>query len=79
MQFNLPIKFQIPDPITDPCPTGHWGVDIRGSRISKILKLKLLFDRLSTPVRAKWVRPFSLTWFDLIAQVQPGIPSLEFH
>ena len=40
---------------------------------------RLQFDRLTTPVLAKGVLPFSLPWIDSMARVRPGLPSLAFH
>ena len=40
MRFNLPNRFQIPDPSPAPFPTGDWGVELRGSYMSRTSQLR---------------------------------------
>ena len=75
-RFNMPTWFPIIGTSPAPFTAGYWVVDLRVSFVSMISQPQLVFDCLSNPFCTKWVRPFLPPWFDSIAQVRPGIPSL---
>ena len=60
VQFNLLSRSLITDPSTVTIYTGDWGVELCGSSMSRTLQQRLKCVRLSTPVLAKGVIPFSL-------------------
>ena len=72
-------RFPIPDTSPVPCPTREWGVELRGSYVSKMLQPQFRFDRLSTHVCGKGIFPFSLPWLNSITWLQPRLPYLVLH
>ena len=66
--FNVQTRCIITVTSTAPCPTGDWGVELRGSYVSTILQPRLWFSILSLSAHAKWIFPFLLPWFDSVAQ-----------
>ena len=78
-RFIVPTQGPMTGPISVPCPTWNWGVDLCGPYVNKIFQPGLRFGRLSSLARAKWVRPFFLPCFDSISQVRSELPSLPCH
>ena len=62
-----------------PIPQGTGGLSSVDHTRVQYYNRNSWFNRLSNPVRSKWVCPFLLPWFYSIARVWPGIPSLARH
>ena len=77
--FHVPNWGPMPGPSPSPCPAGDCRFKLHISLVSKILRLQLQFNRLSSPQCAKWVHPFSLPWVDSNFRVKTGLPSLACH
>ena len=60
VQFNLLARSPIPGPRPASVLAGDWGADLRGSSVSRTLQRRFLCIRLSTPILAKGVLPFSM-------------------
>ena len=61
VQFNLLSRSPILGPSVAPVPAGDWGAELCGSSMSRTSQRRSRCVRLTTPVLAKGVLPFSLT------------------